>query len=56
MNGRRDELSKQPQEPETKKRSPGRPPKKPSPWEPLNVSPEALAQAVLRPPKPMREE
>ena len=39
-------------EQETPKRGPGRPPK-PSPWAPpLNVSPEALAQAVLRPPKP----
>ena len=33
------------------KRKPGRPAG--DPWEqPLNVSPEALAQAVLRPPKP----
>ena len=41
--------------PEGQKRGPGRPPRE-SPWEPpLNVSPEALAQAVLRPPKPKRE-
>ena len=38
---------------EAPKREPGRPPKNGSPWDPpLNVSPEALAQAVLRPPKP----
>ena len=35
----------------TEKRGRGRPQSKPSPWEPpFNVSPEALAQAVLRPP------
>ena len=32
--------------------SPGRPPKDPGLYEPLNVDPIALAQAVLRPPKP----
>jgi hypothetical protein len=41
-----------PPSPEGQKRGPGRPPREPSPWEPLNVSPEALAQAVLRSPKP----
>ena len=36
-----------------RRRGAGRPPIKPSPWEPpLNVSPEALAQAVLRSPEP----
>ena len=36
-------------------RGPGRPPGE-SPWNPpLNVSPEALVQAVLRPPKPKRD-
>lgn len=36
----------------TEKRGRGRPPSRPLPWEPpLNVSPEALAQAILRPPK-----
>ena len=41
----------------TEKRGRGRPPSKPSPWEPpLNVSPEALAQAVLRPPKTAAKE
>ena len=41
--------------PEGQKRGPGRPPGE-SPWDPpLNVSPEALVQAVLRPPKPKHD-
>ena len=36
-------------------RGPGRPPRDPR-GEPLGVSPGALAQAVLRPPKPKRDE
>ena len=33
------------------KRGPGRPPKDPDLWKPLNVPVEQLLQAVLRPPK-----
>ncbi len=33
------------------KRGPGRPPKEPDIWEPLNVPVEELLRAVLSPPK-----